>query len=32
MKGVTPDQVVTIDSDEDSRQHRIYLWTTPLKR
>jgi glucose uptake protein len=32
MKGVTPDQVVTIDSDEDSRPHKIYLWTTPLKK
>jgi SAM-dependent methyltransferase len=32
MKGVTPDQVVTMESSEDGVDHRIYLWTTPLKK
>jgi ribosomal protein L11 methylase PrmA len=33
MKGVTPDQVITVMGDEKSpRSHRVYLWTTPLKK
>ncbi len=33
MQGVTPDRVITVPDTEDSdRTHRIYLWTTPLKR
>ena len=32
MKGVKPDQVVTVNSSEDGVDHRIYLWTTPLKK
>jgi len=33
MKGIEPDQVVTVKGDEKSpRNHRIYLWTTPLKK
>ena len=31
MKGVKPDKVVKVDS-EDDRSRTIYLWTTPLKR
>ena len=32
MKGVKPDQVITMNSAEDGVDHRIYLWTTPLKK
>jgi cyclopropane fatty-acyl-phospholipid synthase-like methyltransferase len=33
MKGVEPDQVITVKGEEKSpRNHRIYLWTTPLKK
>ncbi|MGE5294454.1 MAG: SAM-dependent methyltransferase [Solirubrobacterales bacterium] len=33
MKGVTPDQVVTVMGEEKNpRSHKIYLWTTPLKK
>mgnify|MGYP001499143181 CR=1 FL=1 len=33
MKGVEPDQVVTIKGEEKNpRNHKIYLWTTPLKK
>lgn len=31
MRGVTPDEVVTVTS-EDGSQHTVYLWTTPLKK
>jgi hypothetical protein len=31
MKGVKPDQVVTVTSDNSYEEHTIYLWTTPLK-
>ena len=31
MKGVTPDEVVRIES-EDGQEHAIYVWTIPLKR
>ncbi len=32
MKGVKPDQVVKINSDNEYSDHTIYLWTTPLKK
>lgn len=32
MKGVKPDQVVTMNSSEDGVDHRIYLWTVPLNK
>jgi len=32
MSGVKPDAVLTMESEEDSREHAVYLWTTPLKK
>ncbi|NLH16898.1 MAG: class I SAM-dependent methyltransferase [Phycisphaerae bacterium] len=33
MKGVKPDQVITMDANGDPYgDHTIYLWTTPLKK
>jgi len=33
MQGVTPDRVVRITpKGESSREHTVYLWTTPLKK
>ncbi len=33
MKGVAPDQVVTVqDARDPGHTHKVYLWTTPLKR
>jgi SAM-dependent methyltransferase len=32
MVGVRPDAVLAMWSDEDKRVHKIYLWTTPLKK
>ncbi len=33
MKGVTPDRVITVaDAKDANRQHKVYLWTTPLKK
>ena len=32
MRGVTPDKVVKINSDNEYSDHTIYLWTTPLKK
>jgi hypothetical protein len=32
MKGVKPDNVVRLTSEKDSKEHTIYLWTTPLKK
>jgi ribosomal protein L11 methylase PrmA len=32
MRGVTPDNVVTMTTDDSSEEHTIYLWTTPLKK
>ncbi len=32
MKGVKPDKVVKMMSKEDNHRHRVYLWTTPLKK
>jgi cyclopropane fatty-acyl-phospholipid synthase-like methyltransferase len=31
MQGVTPDQVVTITPGDEYGEHKVYLWTTPLK-
>ncbi|MHC4631910.1 MAG: hypothetical protein ACYS9C_11665, partial [Planctomycetota bacterium] len=32
MKGVKPDKVVKMISDEDYVEHKIYFWTSPLKK
>ncbi len=32
MQGVTPDKVITMNSEEDNVEHTIDLWTTPLKK
>jgi hypothetical protein len=32
MKGVKPDKVVKLMSDEDGTHHKVFLWTTPLKK
>ncbi|MBN2593313.1 MAG: methyltransferase domain-containing protein [Sedimentisphaerales bacterium] len=32
MRGVTPNKVVKINSDNEYNDHTIYLWTTPLKK
>src|SRR5262245_36059126 len=32
MKGVKPDEVVTVTPPGSEREHTIYLWTTPLKK
>jgi PBP1b-binding outer membrane lipoprotein LpoB len=32
MKGVKPDKVVNLTSSHDQAEHKIYLWTTPLKK
>jgi len=32
MKGVTPDKVVKINSDNEYSDHTVYLWTTPLNK
>lgn len=32
MEGVKPDKVVKLTSSKDQVEHKIYLWTTPLKR
>lgn len=32
MEGVTPDEVVTVTSEDTYGEHTIYLWTTPLKK
>jgi SAM-dependent methyltransferase len=32
MKGVRPDAVLTMDSEESGGEHTIYLWTTPLNK
>lgn len=31
MRGVKPDEVVNLTSSEDNAQHKIFLWTAPLK-
>jgi tRNA G37 N-methylase Trm5 len=32
MKGVKPDKIVRLTSSFDNIEHKIYLWTTPLKK
>jgi precorrin-6B methylase 2 len=32
MRGVKPDKVVNINSENEYNEHTIYLWTTPLKK
>ncbi|HUU19258.1 MAG TPA: 50S ribosomal protein L11 methyltransferase [Sedimentisphaerales bacterium] len=32
MEGVKPDKIVKLTSSKDHAEHKIYLWTTPLKR
>ena len=32
MEGVEPDKVVEITSSENNVEHKIYLWTSPLKK
>jgi len=32
MRGVKPDKVVKVTSDNEWDEHTIYLWTTPLKK
>ena len=32
MRGVTPDKIVKINSDNVYSEHTVYLWTTPLKK
>ena len=32
MKGVKPDKVVKLTSNEDGSEHKIFLWTSPLKK
>jgi hypothetical protein len=32
MRGVKPDKVVTITSEDEYEEHTIYLWTTPLNK
>ena len=32
MRGVKPDRVVTLTTDENEVEHDVYLWTTPLKK
>lgn len=32
MKGVIPDEVVTVEEDELSLDHQVFLWTAPLKK
>lgn len=31
MRGVEPDKVIKLHSSYDQEEHKIYLWTTPLK-
>jgi hypothetical protein len=32
MRGVIPDQVITVEGDDSSLDHTIYLWTAPLRK
>jgi len=32
MKGVEPDKVVKLTSNEDGGEHKVFLWTSPLKK
>ncbi len=32
MRGVRPDKVIRLTSSEDHEEHKVYLWTAPLKK
>lgn len=32
MRGVKPDKVVNLTSNEDNAQHKIFLWTAPIQK
>lgn len=32
MKGVKPDKIVELTSSEDNAQHKVFLWTAPIKK
>jgi hypothetical protein len=32
MRGIKPDKAVRFKSKEDNSEHKIFLWTTPLKK
>ena len=32
MKGVAPEKTVTITSDEDQAEHKIFFWTAPIQK
>jgi hypothetical protein len=32
IRGVKPDQVISVTSDEDGLERKLYLWTAPLKK
>lgn len=32
MKGVKPDKIVNLTSSEDNAQHKVFLWTAPIKK
>lgn len=32
MRGVKPDKIVRLTSSEDKDEHKIFMWTTPLKK
>jgi hypothetical protein len=32
MRGVKPDKIVKMKSVVDKAQHKVFLWTTPLKK
>jgi precorrin-6B methylase 2 len=32
MKGVAPEQTVTLTSEEDQSEHKIFLWTAPIRK
>jgi len=32
MRGVKPDKVVEVNSDNDYEEHKVFLWTSPLKK
>ena len=31
MRGIKPDKIIKLHSNYDQQEHKIYLWTTPLK-
>ena len=32
MRGVKPDKTVEVTTDDNGRKHKVFLWTTPLKK